>query len=87
VLVINTHLHFDHCGGNRLFPGVPIYVQRSEREAARRPDYTIPEWVEFEGATYEELDGPAEIESERRLLDLGPRRIWITHSHEPWERR
>jgi glyoxylase-like metal-dependent hydrolase (beta-lactamase superfamily II) len=19
--VINTHLHFDHCGGNRLFPG------------------------------------------------------------------
>src|ERR671935_445861 len=20
--VINTHLHFDHCGGNRLFPGV-----------------------------------------------------------------
>jgi N-acyl homoserine lactone hydrolase len=26
--VINTHLHFDHCGGNRLFPGVPIHVQR-----------------------------------------------------------
>jgi N-acyl homoserine lactone hydrolase len=26
VCVINTHLHFDHCGGNRLFPGVPIHV-------------------------------------------------------------
>jgi hypothetical protein len=25
--VFNTHLHFDHCGGNRLFPGVPIHVQ------------------------------------------------------------
>ena len=25
--VINTHLHFDHCGGNRLFSGVPIHVQ------------------------------------------------------------
>ena len=23
--LINTHLHFDHCGGNRLFPGVPIH--------------------------------------------------------------
>jgi N-acyl homoserine lactone hydrolase len=59
--VINTHLHFDHCGGNRLFAGVPIHVQRAEREAARQPDYTIPEWVEFEGATYVEHDGEAEI--------------------------
>ena len=28
-LVVNTHLHFDHCGGNRLFPGTPIHVQRA----------------------------------------------------------
>jgi len=28
--VINTHLHYDHCGGNRLFPGVPIHVQARE---------------------------------------------------------
>jgi N-acyl homoserine lactone hydrolase len=67
-LVINTHLHFDHCGGNRLFPGIPIYVQRREREAAREPDYTIPEWVEFEGATYVELDGEAEIVPGVRVL-------------------
>ncbi len=59
--VINTHLHFDHCGGNRLFAGVPIHVQRAEREAARAEDYTIPEWVEFEGAAYVEHDGEAEI--------------------------
>ena len=26
-IVINTHLHFDHCGGNRLFRDVPIHVQ------------------------------------------------------------
>jgi N-acyl homoserine lactone hydrolase len=59
--VINTHLHFDHCGGNRLFAGMPIYVQRIEREAARAEDYTIPEWVEFEGATYVELDGEQQL--------------------------
>ena len=59
--VINTHLHFDHCGGNRLFSGMPIYVQRIEREAARAEDYTIPEWVEFEGATYVELEGEQEL--------------------------
>src|SRR4029450_9443347 len=27
-IVVNTHLHFDHCGGNHLFAGRPIYVQR-----------------------------------------------------------
>jgi N-acyl homoserine lactone hydrolase len=67
-LVINTHLHFDHCGGNRLFPGTPIYVQRRELEAAREPDYTIREWVEFDGATYVELDGEAEIAPGVRVL-------------------
>jgi N-acyl homoserine lactone hydrolase len=67
-LVINTHLHFDHCGGNRLFPGVPIYVQRRELEAAREPGYTIPGWVEFEGARYVELDGEAEIVPGVRVL-------------------
>src|SRR3954467_10099455 len=25
-IVVNTHLHFDHCGGNHLFAGKPIYV-------------------------------------------------------------
>jgi N-acyl homoserine lactone hydrolase len=61
VCVINTHLHFDHCGGNRLFAGTPIYVQRLEREVAREEDYTIPEWVEFDGATYVELEGEREL--------------------------
>ena len=61
VCVINTHLHFDHCGGNRLFAGIPIYVQRLEREAARAEGYTIPEWVEFDGAQYVELEGGEEV--------------------------
>jgi N-acyl homoserine lactone hydrolase len=59
--VINTHLHFDHCGGNRLFAGIPIYVQRLEREAARGEGYTIREWVEFDGASYLEPDGEEEL--------------------------
>ena len=61
-VVINTHLHFDHCGGNRLFPGLPIHVQARELEDARtQDDYTIREWVDFPGATYVEHDGEAEI--------------------------
>jgi N-acyl homoserine lactone hydrolase len=34
-IVINTHLHFDHCGGNHLFTGRPIYVQRQELDEPR----------------------------------------------------
>ena len=69
VCVINTHLHFDHCGGNRLFPGVPIHVQARELADARsREDYTIREWVDFDGATYVEHDGEAEVLPGIRLL-------------------
>ncbi|HET8607832.1 MAG TPA: MBL fold metallo-hydrolase [Gaiellaceae bacterium] len=58
--VINTHLHFDHCGGNRRFAGVPTYVQRAELAAVSEPDYLV-EWVRFDGADYRELDGDGEL--------------------------
>jgi N-acyl homoserine lactone hydrolase len=60
VAVINTHLHFDHCGGNRRYAGTRIYVQHSELAAAVAPDY-LEEWVRFEGASYIELDGDTEL--------------------------
>jgi N-acyl homoserine lactone hydrolase len=31
-MVINTHLHFDHCGQNPAFAHAPLMVQRSEHE-------------------------------------------------------
>lgn len=60
VAVINTHLHFDHCGGNRRFAGTPTYVQRAELEAAAEPDYLV-EWVHFDGESYVELDGDEQL--------------------------
>jgi glyoxylase-like metal-dependent hydrolase (beta-lactamase superfamily II) len=45
-IVINTHLHFDHCGWNTravegkavpAFPNAEYYVQRGEMEHAKRP--------------------------------------------------
>jgi glyoxylase-like metal-dependent hydrolase (beta-lactamase superfamily II) len=59
--VINTHLHFDHCGQNRAFPGVPIHVQQAELDLALREGHTIVEWVDFPEASYEAVEGDREI--------------------------
>jgi N-acyl homoserine lactone hydrolase len=67
-IVVNTHLHFDHCGGNHLFAGRPIYVQRKELEDARTDGYTIREWVEAPGVRYEPVDGELELLPGLRLL-------------------
>jgi N-acyl homoserine lactone hydrolase len=68
-IVINTHLHFDHCGGNHLFAGKPIYVQRQEfDDALSEDDYTIREWVEAPGAQYVLVDGEVELLPGLRLV-------------------
>lgn len=60
-LVVNCHLHFDHCGGNASFAGTPVVAQRTELELAGAPDYTLPELVDHPGVRYELLDGAAEL--------------------------
>lgn len=68
-VIVNTHLHFDHLGGNHLFPGKPIYVQRAELEDARTAEnYTIPEWVDPPGVDYVSVEGELELLPGVRLL-------------------
>jgi len=68
-LVVNTHLHFDHCGSNRLFPRVPIYVQADEYTAAHTlAHFTIPTWVDFPDAHYAQVGGEHEILPSVQLL-------------------
>ncbi|MGO4596929.1 N-acyl homoserine lactonase family protein [Terrabacter sp. 2RAF25] len=68
-VVVNTHLHFDHCGGNHLFTGKPVYVQRTELDdALSQADYTIPEWVEAPGIHYVPVDGTHELLPGIRLV-------------------
>jgi N-acyl homoserine lactone hydrolase len=59
--IVNTHLHFDHCGQNRGFPGVPMHVQQAELDLALREGHTIVEWVDFPDARYEPREGDGEI--------------------------
>jgi N-acyl homoserine lactone hydrolase len=68
-IVVNTHLHFDHCGGNHLFAGRPTYVQRRELDdALSMDDYTNREWVEAPGVQYVPVDGEHELLPGLRLV-------------------
>jgi N-acyl homoserine lactone hydrolase len=60
-LVINTHLHFDHCGQNAVFRHAAVHVQRAELERARADSAWLAGWFDFMGARFELLDGDAEI--------------------------
>jgi N-acyl homoserine lactone hydrolase len=67
-IVINTHLHFDHCGQNAVFKHAPFYVQRAELARARRQEKLTSEWFDFAGARFELVDGDAEVAEGVRIV-------------------
>ena len=60
-IVVNSHLHFDHCGNNRIFPNADIVVQERELRAARSKNYTVNDWYDYEGARLVPVIGETEI--------------------------
>ncbi len=45
IAVVNTHLHFDHCGQNHRLPQAPVWTTEPELRAASEPLFTVPEWA------------------------------------------
>jgi len=47
--IINSHLHFDHVGGNALVPNATVVVQKREWQAAHDPEFwkTVPQAPEL----------------------------------------
>lgn len=46
--VVNTHLHFDHCGQNHLLGHAPVWVTEAELQVSTTDLYTVPEWAHIE---------------------------------------
>ena len=70
-IIINTHLHFDHAGNNRLFPGADIIVQEKELAFAQNP----PKFLRggyirefFETPNLRTIDGPRDIVDGVRVI-------------------
>ena len=67
-IVINSHLHFDHCGQNSVFKHAPFYVQRAELDRARSANNLVSQWFDFAGARFELVDGDAQIAEGVRVV-------------------
>jgi len=62
-IVINTHLHDDHCGNNELFSGAKFYAHRDEIAFCRDPhpiDHRYDDYF-IENITFTELESDTEI--------------------------
>jgi len=68
--VVNSHLHFDHCGQNPTYygTGVPVYVQADEVVAARERFYTVDEWASVPDAQLRSLHGDELLADGVRVL-------------------
>jgi N-acyl homoserine lactone hydrolase len=80
-LVINSHFHFDHVGGNALIPNATMLVQRREWEAGRDPDIAARHGYnpcDFDlGHGLRLLDGEHDVFSDGSVVCLP------THGHTP----
>lgn len=70
-MVINTHLHFDHAGNNRLFPKADIIVQKRELDFARDPPrFLRGGYIKemFETPNIRPIDGELEVAEGIRVI-------------------
>ena len=65
--VVNSHLHFDHCGGNQHMTASPILVDALELEAARTSGM-YPPFFEGPGVTFQTFEGDYDLAPGVQLL-------------------
>lgn len=68
--VVNSHLHFDHCGNNRRFAAARTFIQKTELEVARdrSTKHTVNAWFDYPGARITAVEGDSEVVPGVRLL-------------------
>ena len=80
-LIINSHLHFDHCGGNEQLRNATVLIQRREWEAAHDAD--LIERVYYEPHDYDHGHRIRTVDGEHDVFGDGAVVCIPTHGHTP----
>jgi glyoxylase-like metal-dependent hydrolase (beta-lactamase superfamily II) len=79
--LVNSHLHFDHAGGNALIPAARVVVQRAEWEAGRDADLIAAN--SYDPKDYDTGQDVLLVEGEHDLFGDGRVVCTPTHGHTP----
>ena len=79
--LVNSHLHFDHTGGNTQIPNAALVVQRREWAAGREPDQIESNY--YDPKDYDLGHDVVEVEGEHDLFGDGEVVCLPTWGHTP----
>jgi len=79
--LVNSHLHFDHAGGNASVPNARLVVQRREWEAGHDPDLRARNY--FDPRDYDLGHDVLQVDGEHDLFGDGSVVCVPTHGHTP----
>jgi N-acyl homoserine lactone hydrolase len=79
--IVNSHLHFDHAGGNALVPNATVVVQKREWQAAQDADMAAK--VGFFRADFDHGHQIRQVEGEHDLFGDGSVVTIPTYGHTP----
>ncbi|MGH7948809.1 MAG: N-acyl homoserine lactonase family protein [Candidatus Binataceae bacterium] len=79
--IINSHLHFDHCGGNQQLPNATLLIQRKEWDAGH--DAALIESVYYDPNDYDHGHRIRLIDGEHDVFGDGSVVCIPTHGHTP----
>lgn len=79
--IVNSHLHFDHAGGNAFLPNATVVVQKREWRAAQDPETAAK--VGFYKADFDHGHRVNQVEGEHDLFGDGSVVTIPTYGHTP----
>ena len=79
--IINSHFHFDHCGGNAQIPNATLVVQRREWDSGMDPDIGRP--ARLQPARFRSRPQAAPVDGEHDVFGDGSVVCLPTHGHTP----
>jgi glyoxylase-like metal-dependent hydrolase (beta-lactamase superfamily II) len=68
VAIVNSHLHFDHCGQNRSLPWAAVWAQADEYQLIDSPRYTISDWATVEPSRLRLISGDTDLAEGVRII-------------------